>query len=82
MSDPKKNIEPAIEPDVDEDDAEQALPESEESIEAADGPSLADYLGLHSPILPLRKWPPSIWSGCARRNLMGLTFSLVCAQEG
>ncbi len=41
MSDPKKNIEPAIEPDVDEDDAEQALPETEESIEAADGPSLA-----------------------------------------
>ena len=41
MSDPKKNIEPAIEPDVDEDDAVQALPEAEESIEAADGHSLA-----------------------------------------
>jgi excinuclease ABC subunit C len=41
MNDPKKNIEPAIEPDVDEDDAEQALPEAEESIEVADGQSLA-----------------------------------------
>src|SRR5499427_82574 len=41
MSDPKKNIEPAIEPDVDEDDAEQALPESEFVVEAADDQSLA-----------------------------------------
>src|SRR5215468_42581 len=41
MSDPKKNIEPAIEPDADEDDAEQALPESEFVVEAADDQSLA-----------------------------------------
>src|SRR6516162_495840 len=40
MSDPKKNIEPAIEPDADEDDAEQALPESEFVVEAADDQSL------------------------------------------
>src|SRR5262245_2870460 len=40
MSDPKKNIEPAIEPEVDEPDEEASLPESE-VIELADPQSLA-----------------------------------------
>ena len=41
MSDPKKNIEPAIEPEVDEDDAEATLPEQDDGAELADSQSLA-----------------------------------------
>jgi excinuclease ABC subunit C len=41
MSDPKKNIEPAIEPDLEEDDAEATLPEQDDGAELADSQSLA-----------------------------------------
>lgn len=41
MNDPKKNLEPAIEPEVDEPDEEASLPESDDVIELADPHSLA-----------------------------------------
>jgi excinuclease ABC subunit C len=41
MNDPKKNLEPAIEPEIDEEDAEQALPEPDEAVELTEGQSLA-----------------------------------------
>jgi excinuclease ABC subunit C len=41
MTEPKKNLEPTLEPEIDEDDEEATLPESEEGLTPADGQSLA-----------------------------------------
>src|SRR6476660_3102164 len=56
MIDDKKNLEPALEPDAEEEDEEQTLPEAEEAIELADVQSLA---GGRDAILRFAKLAPS-----------------------